>query len=390
MEPPGTEHAARLMEWQAQVCRRLGSPFYADLLPLVAADLRGGGPTAEVLAGYLSAPSSSALPLRMLGAAHALALTGQAPELAACYPSAGGGAGAAGAAAWPALRQALAAHRPFIQGWLARPPQTNEVGRGAVLLGGLRHIAAEASLPVRLVEVGASAGLNLRADHFHVAGDSGRYGEPSSPVVLPGAWRGAPPPQARIEVIARSGGDLDPIDPGSAAGRLQLTAYTWPDQAARLARLRGALALAQSVPVELRQESATQTIARTRLAAGTWTVLWHSVFHDYLSVAQRAELAAGAAALGGAATAAARFAYLHLEPAQPGRPFAVTLTTWPGGCERVLGTASPHGLPVTWHARPEPEDPGRAGGRAGPGGAGTGGAGTGGAGTGGADVTEAG
>jgi hypothetical protein len=156
------------------------------------------------------------------------------------------------------------------------------VARGAVLLGGLRHIAAEAGLPVRLVEVGASAGLNLRADHFHVAGDAGHYGDPASPVVLAAAWQGAAPPPARVVVIARTGGDLDPIDPATAAGRLQLTAYTWPDQTARLDRLRGALTLAQSVPVDLR------------------------------------------------------------------RAFAVTLTTWPGGRQRVLGTASAHGAPVTW------------------------------------------
>jgi hypothetical protein len=222
------------------------------------------------------------------------------------------------------------------------------VARGAVLLGGLRHIAAEAGLRIRLVEVGASAGLNLRADHFHVAGDAGHYGDPDSPVVLAAAWPGAAPPPARIEVIARTGGDLDPIDPATAAGRLRLTAYIWPDQTARLDRLRGALALAQSVPVDLRRESATDTVARTRLADGTWTVLWHSSFRDYLSIAQRAELESGVAALGAAATAGTRFAYLNLEPAQANRPFAVTLTTWPGGRQRVLGTASAHGAPVTW------------------------------------------
>jgi hypothetical protein len=28
--------------------------------------------------------------------------------------------------------------------------------------------------------------------------------------------------------------------------------------------------------------------------------------------------------------------------------FLVMLTTWPGGERRVLGTAAPHGVPVTW------------------------------------------
>jgi Uncharacterized protein conserved in bacteria (DUF2332) len=94
---------ARLLSGQGRICRELGSPLYGDLLPWAAADLLDGGPTAAVLDGYLSEPGSSALALRMLGAVHALALTGQAPDLAAFYPSAGGTAspGADGAAAWP-------------------------------------------------------------------------------------------------------------------------------------------------------------------------------------------------------------------------------------------------------------------------------------------------
>ena len=342
-----------MLSQQATACRALGSPLYGDLLPWAAADLRSGGPTAEVLDGYLAQPVSSVLPLRMLGAAHALVLSGQAPELAAFYPSAGGTAdpGPDGVRAWTALRQTLKEHGSSIQAWLRRPPQTNEVGRGAALLGGLRHVVAQASLPVRLVEVGASAGLNLRADHFHVPGDAGCHAVASSPVVLAGGWQGAAPPEGHIEVAGRTGGDLDPIDPTTPAGALTLTAYVWPDQQARLERLRGALTLARSIPAELRRESATATLARTTLADGSWTVLWHSIFRQYLNQEQRAELAAGVDALAAAATPSARFAYLYLEQSRAGG-CPVTLTTWPGGRRRVLGEAPPHGIPVTWRARP--------------------------------------
>ena len=106
------------------------------------------------------------LALRLLGGAHALALSGRAPQLAAFYPSAGGTAESEPGSprAWAALRQTLAEQGDEIGTWLDHPPQTNEVGRAAALLGGLRHIAAEQRLPIRLIEVGASAGLNLRAD----------------------------------------------------------------------------------------------------------------------------------------------------------------------------------------------------------------------------------
>jgi len=344
---------ARMLSQQAAACRALGSPLYAGLLSRAAADLLGGGPTADVLDGYLAQPVSSVVPLRMLGAAHALALTGQAPRLAAFYPSAGGTAdpGPGAAEAWTALRQTLKEHRSSIRAWLPRPPQTNEIGRGAALIGGLRHVVAEASLPVRLVEVGASAGLNLRADHFHVPGASGHHADASSPVVLAGGWQGTAPPDSRIEVIDRTGGDLDPIDPATPAGGLTLTAYVWPDQQARLERLRGAIILAQSVPADLRREPATGTLARTALTDGSWTVLWHSIFRQYLGQEQRAELAAGVAALAAAATPSARFAYLYLEQSRAGG-CPVTLTTWPGGRQRVLGVAPPHGIPVTWRATP--------------------------------------
>jgi hypothetical protein len=342
------EHAARLMEWQGYLCQRMGSTLYAGLLPLIADDLRQGGPTVALLDGYLNELVASALPLRLLGAAHALALTGQAPDLAACYPSAGGSATAGPDATWAALRQVLTERGPFIRDWLRRPPQTNEPGRGAVLIGGLQHIAAQAGLPVRLVEIGASAGLNLRADHFRVAGETGHYGARYSPVVLTGAWRGTAPPAVPFHIVERSGGDLDPIDPVSYDGSLRLTAFVWPDQADRLDRLRGALALARVVPADLRQEPATATLARTRLRDGTWTVVWHSAMIEYLDPAQQAEVAAGIAVLGAAATETARFAYLTLEPAPERGPFPVTLTTWPGATRRVLGHASPHGMPVTW------------------------------------------
>jgi hypothetical protein len=343
---------AQLLRWQADACRELGSPLYGDLLLHAADDLLAGGPTAEVLRGHLDDRLSSVLALRLLGGAHALALSGSAPQLAAFYPSAGGTADPEPGSpqAWAALRQTFAQQGDAIRTWLDHPPQTNEVGRAAALLGGLRHIAAEQTLPIRLIEVGASAGLNLRADRFYVPGDAGSYGDPESPVVLAGGWQGDAPPDGRIEVTERIGGDLSPVDPTTPHGRLRLTAFVWPDQADRLSRLRGAFTLAAEVPAELRAESASGTVARTELVPGMWTVLWHSIFRQYLSDGQREELASGVAALAATATSAARFAYLYLEQSRAGG-CPVTLATWPGGHRRVLGSAPAHGLPVQWLAQ---------------------------------------
>ena len=340
---------AQMLRWQADACRDLGSPLYGDLLVHAADDLLAGGPTREILRGHFDDRLASVLALRLLGGAHALALSGRAPGLAAYYPSAGGtlDPGAGSPRAWAALRQTFDDQGEDIRSWLDHPPQTNEVGRAAALLGGLRHITAERELPVRLVEVGASAGLNLRADHFYVPGDAGSYGNPDSPVVLAGGWQGDPPPASRIEVVERVGGDISPVDPMTPDGRLRLTAYVWPDQADRLGRLRGAFTLAAELPAELRAEPASATLDHTQLLRGTWTVLWHSIFRQYLSETQRAELADGVAALGATATTRARFAYIYLEQSRAGG-CPVTLITWPGGHRRVLGTAPAHGLPVRW------------------------------------------
>src|SRR5262249_53125114 len=159
---------------------------------------------------------------------------------------------------------------------------------------------------------------NLRADHFFVSGPAGSYGDPGSPVVLANGWLGDPLPLSRIDVIERTGGDLAPVDPLTDQGRLTLTSYVWPDQTGRLRRLRGAFEVARQVPAELRAESASDTVARLKLERGSWTVLWHSIFRQYLSDVQRAELSDGVAALGAAATDSARFAYVYLEQSRAG------------------------------------------------------------------------
>ena len=341
-----------MLRTQASHCGALSSPLYAGLLRRAAEDLLAGGPTAAVLDGHLADPGRSALALRMLGGVHVLVLTGRAPELAEFYPTAGGSAdaGPGAALAWPAMRGVLDEHAEEIRSWLERPPQTNEVGRGAALAGALCYLAAEAARPVRLVEIGASAGLNLRADRFWISGAGVSYGDRSSPVRMPDGWLGRPPPVRPVDVVSRTGGDLTPVDPLSEEGRLLLSAYIWADQVARMERLRGALDLAAQIPADLRAEPASATIAGIRLVPGTWTVLWHSIMQQYLDAEQSREVAEGVAAVGATATESARFAHVTLELVRDTPQTPVEVTTWPGGTRRRLGTAPPHGLPVTWTA----------------------------------------
>jgi hypothetical protein len=337
---------------QADACHDLGSDLYAGLLRHVADDVEAAGPAAVVLAGHEDAPGPSAMALRLMGGVHRLVLQGRAPALAAHYPSVGGDRDLA--AAWPAFRDVLVEHRDELRSLLDQAPQTNEVGRAAALIGGLQHVLAWRDAPVRLFEMGASGGLNLRADRFRVDLGSGRgVGPVDSPVVLRAPWAGELPPlDRRLDVVDRRGCDTAPVDPTTAEGRLRLMSFVWPDQDERLARLRGALAIAADVPAVVETEAAAAFVRRLELVDGSTTVLWHSVMWQYLGPEEQDEVTAAIDDLGGRADDRAGFAHLLLEPRRrsPERrhEFLVVLRTWPGGEERVLGAAHPHGIPTTW------------------------------------------
>ena len=338
---------------QAEACGDLGSPLYAALMSAAADDVLAGGPVAAALRDEDPGDRDALVPLRLFGAVHRLVLERRAPALALHYPSVGGTPGAAAAVA---LLSTVDEHLDEVRAGLAQPPQTNDVGRSAALIGGLQALAAERPLPVRLLELGASAGLNLRADRYRFLGSDGSsYGPSDSPVQLRPAWPVAPSwsrPGHPLRIVERLGVDVSPVDPTTTDGRLRLTSYVWPDQLVRLERLRSAFQVAAHSPVDLRRGRAPELLGDRTPSGGAWTVLWHSLTWQYLPAAEADEVRAQLAALGRLATTAAPLAHLSLEPPpRPharGEPFDVRLTTWPGGRERLIGTAPPHGLPVTW------------------------------------------
>src|SRR5207302_1382182 len=162
--PDATEAVARRLRRQAAYCLVDGSPLYASLLTAAADDVEAEGPVRQVLAGFENDTWSSALSLRLMGAVHRLVLDDSLPELARHYPSTGGDGDAN--AAWPVFRQALIDQRERIRSLLPGGCQTNEVGRCAALLGGFLEVAHRTGLPLRILEIGSSAALNLRWDCY--------------------------------------------------------------------------------------------------------------------------------------------------------------------------------------------------------------------------------
>lgn len=340
---------ARRVRRQAGDCERLGSPLYGGLLERVAADLEAGGPSWEILGGR-EHPAGSVPSLRLMGAVHRLALEGRAPALARCYDaSRQPRAEVAAADVWPVLRGTLEDHRDELRRRVEDPVQTNEVGRSGALLGGFLVAARDTGLPLRALELGASAGLNLRFDHFAYEVDAEVLGEPQSPVRLtPDFEGGRPPLDVPLEVAERRGCDPRPLDPATDEGRLTLLSYVWPDQAERLERLEAAIAVARRVPAEVESQGAARWLER-RLGdgpAGCATVVFHSILVQYLEPGERAAVDRAIEQAAAAADARRPLARLAMEPA--GALADVRLTQWPGGEERLLARAGYHGQPVRW------------------------------------------
>ncbi|WP_283135591.1 DUF2332 domain-containing protein [Rhizohabitans arisaemae] len=336
---------------QARACASLGSPMYANLLERAAEDVVRDGITAEVLAGHEHEHDRSALELRLLGVVHRMVLEGRLPELAAHYPSAGGARDPL--LAWPVFAGVLAEYRDEIRSGLGAPPQTNEIGRSVPLIGGLRHVAAATGLPIRLLEIGSSAGLNLRADRFRYRDGPWSLGPEGSPVVFEEVWEPGRGPQGETPVVVdRVGCDVAPIDPTTRQGRLRLLSYVWPDQPDRIARLRAACEVAEETPARLVRAGAADFLAGIVLKGGQATVVWHSVMRQYVSDGEWARTEGELARLAAAAEVDRPFGYVTFEP-RSNRDrrlvYAVAVRLWPGGEERIIGEAAAHGIPATWY-----------------------------------------
>jgi hypothetical protein len=346
--------AGEAFRQQGEACAALGSRMYAELLYSLAHDIDHRGPTARVLKGHEDDPGPSGLALRLLGSVHRLVLERRAGGLAAYYPSVGGHWNSVHGV--PAFIHLLDRERDAVRAWLERPPQTNEVGRAGALMGGLLHLPKKLRGPVRLFEIGSSAGLNLLANRFRYVDTSGSsFGAEQSPVTLRPAWRGDHlTPWPGLDVVEAVGCDLDPVNAATTEGRLALTAYVWPDQRSRIERLRGALELARTTPPDVRRKGAGDFLGDLAPEEGATTVVWHSVMWQYLPVEEQERTTTRIAELGEQASTKAPLVHLFLEPTRraPERDheFLVVMTTWPGGERRILGRAAPHGVPVTWEA----------------------------------------
>ena len=255
------EMQALFQEWVDVTVRRL--PLYRRLCQGAAGD-------PEVAARLLVSPEpTQRIPNLLLSAVHDVVLAGDAPILGSWFSTVVDDVRAVRAVGdgpddpWPHFRE-VALDSPSVQVHLeTQAIQTNEVGRCAALLPAFTGLATETDRPLGLVEVGASAGLNLAFDRYgyEYRLDPGRDGSgppgpfasvtPDAPLALDCILRGPGRPDltgAPPRVASRVGLDLRPVDLDDPDQARWLLACQWPDQPDRARRASRAIELAVADP----------------------------------------------------------------------------------------------------------------------------------------------
>ena len=328
MADEDTNRAAYLI--QERYCTVMDAPITARVCRALSVALDRSTATGRGALDWPGEPTADALPLRTVGGLHALHRAGADAALSRVFD----GEVTEAAAVMLIVGDTLRTHDAALLPWLDGPPQTNEPGRSAALLTGLLPVVGRFGQPLEVLEIGASAGLNLLIDRYGFDLGGSRFGPADAAVTIAPIWTGAPPEAADVRFHSVRGVDVRPIDLSDPAAAARLAAYVWVDAPARAARLEAAIALAQAYPPDLVTGDAAEWI-EARLAepqpAGVTRVLLHSVVWQYLGPERQQRIRAAMTAAGDRATAERPLAWVRMEPDRDAAVQEVWVETWPDG-----------------------------------------------------------
>ncbi len=180
-------------------------------------------------------------PNMLFAAVQYLLLSGLDHPLAAHYPIISGEPCPL-APAYPHFREFCFEYRERIVELIStRLTQTNVVRRCTCLLPAFSIVRQETSSPLALIDLGASAGLNLNFDRYAYSYKQDgreilRWGLRGAQIRLEAELRGngeLPPIPSAIPVASRDGIDLDPVDLANPDQLLWLRALIWPEHVGR-------------------------------------------------------------------------------------------------------------------------------------------------------------
>jgi hypothetical protein len=260
--------------------------------------------------------------VRLLAGVHDLVLAGKAPEFeAVVYHSDPDAEPVAGDVLWKLFRQVIFDHPTEMRTALDWPVQQHVPGRAAFLLAGL---AMTARPRVRLLELGACAGLILQLDKYLSHGSGWSWGSSNSPVSL---QIDSPAPSPGLTIVEGRGCDLAPVDPRDPIMVRRLHAFIPPELGAIHQNLDTALKIAADSPPPVDQAGAQEWLERQLLdepAPGVHTVIWHSQVWHLLGQAEQAGIRDALFA------AARRFPLTRIgyEPDVPGGPATLVVESF--------------------------------------------------------------
>jgi hypothetical protein len=358
-----TTDVSEAIQWQAEHAARAMAPCTGRVVMALKAVLDTDTEVARRMRDWPGLSLEDAMPLRIAGGIHHLYLTGDAPELGPVYSGAIADQAQVDRIVTLLVEQFDARLAPWFDG----PPQTNEAGRSASIMGGLlwlsQVLGPNPSTGLRagfeLVEIGASAGVNTMMERYFYDLGGTTVGPEGSPMRIVPEWRGPPPPAGEVEIVSIRGCDVTPVDLSDPAAALRLKAYVWAEVTERIARIDAAIRLAGEKRPDLVAQDAgdfvLEMLARPQ-QPGVTRVLYHSVMWQYLPPETRALIRDAMAAAGERASAEKPLAWVRLETNRQTFKHELTVKYWPGGGESwtLLSNAHPHGAWVEWQGVPPP------------------------------------
>jgi hypothetical protein len=292
------------------------SPLYQVLSRTVAADERLLDLAAETRAGQQPANM-------LMAATHLLVLENPELPFARFFASVRGDDVEPPQGAGAEFGAFCADHRDVIARILReRLVQTNAPGRGAALRLAMHELTHRVSGPVTFLEIGSSAGIQLRFERWAVHTAGRRFGPADAPLILRPQWRGdqAPPDLDRIPPVRdRLGVDLHPVDATDPEQRLWLQALVWPEHRDRFVELATALDVVAAEPPTILQGDAIEMLPRLDgegLADDIPLVVFHAMVRVHVPAERRAAFDAAIVALG----RRRRVLHISLEIAPQGSP----------------------------------------------------------------------